>query len=406
MAAIRIARDARGGDRRRVLALLAGGAAAGVVLVAHLGYLASRPAAARVPLLAAIGPGKLGALRGLELDSEGKAPKGIGAVARAALPGSPLAFEPFFGAAAAAFRDKTSSGTPADAVLLREALRRNPRSREARLLLLRNALGTGQLSEAIDQIAVLNRLNSGGADKLMAGLGGAIRSVRQVDEAVAALKPHPELYKPFMRGFKLATQPAELTVRLVSQLPQSALADPEVRRSAIDQMVTARAFAAARQLWGAGQGKAGGPVHSPDFADAKSPPPFNWALTENETGAAERDRGGGVMIDYYGRAPGLLVSQLLTLAPGSYTARLEYRTVGGTPASTVLQIACAGNPEKLALLPLDGKLGADKVASLAFTVPAQGCGGQTLAVAGRVQESRDPQTLVARRLDVTAGGGQ
>jgi len=209
-----------------------------------------------------------------------------------------------------------------------------------------------------------------------------------------------------MRGFKLAQQPAELTVRLVSRLPKSALADPEVRRSAIDQMVEVRAFAEARALWGTGTGKAAGPVHSPDFSDTKAPPPFNWTFVENTSGAAERDRGGGVLVDYYGRAPGLLVSQLLTLSPGTHTARLEYMTQGGTPGSTVLQLACAGSPDKLALIPLDGKPGAERTASLTFTVPAEGCGGQTLAIAGRVQERRDPQTLHAKRLDVVAGGGQ
>jgi hypothetical protein len=96
---------------------------------------------------------------------------------------------------------------------------------------------------------------------------------------------------------------------------------------------------------------------------------------------------------------------LLTLAPGSYSARLEYMTQGGTPGSIVLQLTCAGSPDKLALLPLDGRAGAEQTASLAFSVPAEGCAGQTLALAGRVQERRDPQTLLAKRLDVVAGGG-
>lgn len=406
MVAIRIARDARGGNRRRLYAVLATFLAAGVALLAHAGNLAATAAAGRVPLLAAIGPGKLGALKGMKLDSEGKAPKGIDAVARSALAGSPLAFEPFFGAAAAAFRDKSAAGSPRDAALLREALRRNPRSRESRLLLLRHALGTGKLNEAIDQIAVLSRLNTGGVDQLMVGLGGAIRSVRQVNETVDALKPHPELYKPFMRGFKLARQPAELTVALVSRLPKSALADPEVRRTAIEQMVEARAFAEARTLWGTSNGKTGGLVYSPDFADSKAPPPFNWALTENASGVTERQKEEGLLVDYYGRSPGSLASQLLTLPPGNYTAQLEYMTQAGTPGSTVLQVSCAGSPDKLALLPLDGKPGAERTASLVFSVPADGCGGQTLAIAGRVQERRDPQTLTAKRLDVVAGGGQ
>lgn len=406
MVAIRIARDAKGGNRRRLGAIAAAFGCAGIALLAHLGFVAARPAQARLPLLGAIGPGKLGELKSLKLDSEGKAPANIDEVARRALPGSPLAFEPFFGVAAAGFRDKAAVGSARDAALLREALRRNPRSREARLLLLRHALGTGKLGEAIDQIAVLNRLTPGATDQLMAGLGGAIRSQRQVDEAVDALKPHPELYRPFLRGFKLARQAPELAVRLVSRLPEPALADPVVRKMAIEEMVEAKAFAEARTLWGKDLGKPGQLVHSPDFSDAKAPPPFNWALTENSSGVAERDRGGGLLVDYYGRAPGLLASQLLTLAPGSYTARLEYSTEAGSPAATVLQVSCAGSPAPLALLPLDARVGASRTASLAFTIPAEGCKGQVLGIAGRVQQSRDPQTLRVRRLDAVRGGGE
>lgn len=406
MVAIRIARDAKGGNRRRLGAIAAALGCAGFALTAHVGFIAAKPAQVRLPLLGAIGPGKLGELKSLKLDSEGKAPASIDAVARRALPGSPLAFEPFFGVAAAAFREKTAVGGAQDAALLQEALRRNPRSREARLLLLRHALGTGKLSAAIDHIAVLNRLTPGASDQLMAGLGGAIRSPRQVDEAVDALKPHPELYRPFLRGFKLAKQPPELAIRLVSRLPEPVLGDPEVRKMAIEEMVEAKAFAEARALWGKGLGKPGQLVHSPDFSDTKAPPPFNWALTENETGVAERDRGGGLLVDYYGRAPGLLVSQLLTLAPGSYTARLDYSTEAGIAAATVLQVSCAGTPAALAQLPLDAKVGASRTASLTFTVPVEGCKGQVLGIAGRVQESRDPQTLLVRRLDAVRGGGQ
>lgn len=406
MAAIRIARDARGGNRRRLGAIAAALGCAGIALLAHVGFVAARSAQVRVPLLDAIGPGKLGELKSLKLDSEGKAPANIDAVARRALPGAPLAFEPFFGVAAASFREKSAIGNARDAALLNEALRRNPRSRESRLLLLRHALGTGKLGESIDQIAVLNRLTPGAADQLMAGLGGAIRSLRQVDEAVDALKPHRELYKPFLRGFRLAKQPPELAIRLVTRLPGAALDDPDVRRMAIDEMVGAKAFAEARALWGRGLSKPGQLVHSPDFSDAKAPPPFNWTLVQSSTGAAERDRRGGLLVDYYGRAPGLLVSQLLTLAPGTYTARLEYSTEDGKASATVLQVGCAGTAEPFAQLPLDAKPGSSRTASLTFTVPGEGCAGQVMGIAGRVQQSRDAQTLLVRRLDAVRGGGQ
>lgn len=393
-----------GADLPRLAAALglAGGLAAAAILAALAGR-AEKPAAAGSRLLAVLGPSALGELRALQLSPEGQPPRGIDRYGRAALPSAPLAYEPFFAVAAAGFRGKDAFGSKADAALLEEALRRNPRSREARLLLMRHAVGTGDLKRAIDQLAVLNRLTSPMVAQLMLALGKAIRSEGQIDEAVAALKPHPELYRPFMTGFAGAGKPAALVVRLVPQLPPAALADPEVRRLAIQQMVAAEAFAEARRLWDTGS-SGRGLVHSPDFADTKAPPPFNWQLSANSTGAAERQPAGGVAVDYYGRAPGPLVTQLLTLPPGRYSATLRYRTDSGVPGALGLEFRCTGGGGALAQRPLDGKTGVDAAARIDFTIPPTGCKGQTLSVVGRVQEARDPQSAVLARVDVTRGG--
>ena len=402
MAIERLFRLARADLPRLIVALAAGGGLAAAALLANLARKAETPAAAESPLLAALGPGKLGLLRAQQLDPAGRPPKGIERVARAALASAPLAYEPFFGVAAAGFRGEKQFGSKGDAALLEEALRRNPRSREARLLLMRHAVGTGDLKRAIEQLAVLNRLNSKLVGELMLALGKAIGSERQVDEAVAALRPHPELYRPFMTGFAAAEKPAALVVRLVPQLPSAALADREVRRLAIKEMVSAQAFAEARRLWGDATASRG-LVHSPDFADTKAPPPFNWELAANSTGAAERQPQGGIAVDYYGRTPGSLVSQLLTLAPGTYTAMLRYRTDSGEPGALALQVGCAGGGAMLAQRPLEGRAGRETVMPLTFTVPPAGCRGQLLTVAGRVQEARDPQAVVLTRLDLAQG---
>ncbi|MGH6785621.1 MAG: hypothetical protein ACREBO_02225 [Novosphingobium sp.] len=390
---------------RRAAALGVAAVLAGVAVLAAAGQRAETPAAAGSGLLSRLGPGPLGKLRALQLSPEGRPPRGIERYGRAALTSAPLAYEPFFAVAAAGFRGKDATGSKTDAALLEEALRRNPRSREARLLLMRHAVGAGDLKRAIDQLAVLDRLNSQMVAQLMLALGKAIRSERQVDEAVAALGPHPELYRPFMTGFAGAQKPASLVVRLVPQLPPAALADSEIRRLAVAEMVRAEAFAEARRLWDAGSGKRA-LVHSPDFADAKAPPPFNWELATDSTGAAERQAGGGISVDYYGRDPGPLVAQLLTLAPGSYTAALRYRTDSGAPGALGLQVRCAASDAPLAVRALDASAGADAVATIVFTVPAQGCRGQSLSVVGRVQEARDPQAALLTRLDVTRGTGR
>ena len=380
-------------------ALLAGLALTATAVLAAGARVAETPLGGKSGL--AYGPSRLGLLRAQQLDPQGRPPTGIATVARQALPAAPLAYEPFFGVAAAGFRADNAVGSPRDAALLREALRRNPRSRESRMLLLKHALGTDQPGEAVDQLAALDRLNNGAAGQLMSGLGKAITTNRQVDETIAALRPHPELYRPFLTGFLAAQKPSALVERLVTALPPSAMRDGQVRASATALLINARAFSKARALWAAGtRSNPQTLVHSPDFADRTALPPFNWALSVNETGAAEPVAGGGLSVAYYGRRPGVLAAQLLTLAPGTYTARLEYRTLSGTPGALGLSLRCEGSETLLVERPLDAKVGAARPIEAGFTVPPD-CPAQQLAVAGRIRDNRDPQEAELRRLEVT-----
>lgn len=398
-------RSAENPFARRLTALAVGGAVAAIALAAWVGQVAESRVARAAPALARIGPGALGQLRALELGADGQIPAGIAAAGRRALPGNPLASEPFFAVAAENFRDKRSTGSRRDGLLLREAVRRNPRAREARLLLMRHAVASGNLREAIDQLAVLNRLNSTMVEQLMLALGSAISTPRQVDEAVAALDPHRELYLPFVRGFARARKPAPLAIRLIGKMPSAALADPEVRSIAINQMIEAQAFAEARRLWATARKRGGNElVYSPDFSERTAPPPFNWELAETSTGVAERSSEGGLLVEYYGRESGLLASQLLTLAPGGYRAVLSYRTQSGTPGGIALQLRCAGGGAVLGQMPLQAEVGTGQKLALGFTVPASGCSGQTLALVGLPLEERASQAIEARLLTVERGG--
>jgi hypothetical protein len=401
---MRIERESGTGSHRVLKALAAGVAVAALALVAHLGRIAETSVAGAVPALGSFGPGKIGQLRAIQIDQSGAVPAGTAELGRQALAKAPLAYEPFMAVAAGGFRAKGSVGSAADARLLTEALRRNPRSREARYFLLRHALGTGDLNGAVGHIAVLNRLSGGVSERLMPGLGAAINSEKQVDEAVAALAPHPELLEPFLRGFSAKPKRAALSTRLVQRLPRSSFANPVVRQMAVRLLISAQAFAQARALWGADAGRAG-LVHSPDFTDQKAPPPFNWDLRANATGAAERDPAGGLAIEYFGRTPGPLVSQLLTLAPGTYRARLDYRTLGGAPGALGLQMACAGKDLRIFDQLMSGAAGASQALMVTFTVP-QGCPGQILAITGRVQESREAQQALVQKLDVIPGAAK
>lgn len=174
---------------------------------------------------------------------------------------------------------------------------------------------------------------------------------------------------------------------------------------AINLLVDAQAFATARHIWGSTFAGQGALLHSPDFSDRRAQPPFNWEFAENETGVAERATGGGVDLAYYGRVPGKLVSQLVTLAPGGYRLGIDYRSISGTPGTIALEVRCAGKDQVLGLLPLSARVGADGEARLEFAVPADGCPGQTVALIGRALEERDGQEALVRRITLSRGGG-
>lgn len=389
--------------RKGLTALAAGSALALASLLAYAARSAEAPAARAMPGLNELGPKKLGILRSQLSGQQGLVPAGTDRSARQALAAVPLAWEPFFGVAAMGFRKRGSFGTEKDAELLREALRRNPRALPPRLLLLRHESSAGRLNEALDQLAVIGRLDGATAEKLLNGIGAATSSTRQVDEVTVALAPHPQFYVPFLRGFASVTRPAELVEHLASRLPAAAKSDPYLRMVVMGQLVQAGKFDAARGMWTA-QAKRGqgGLVNSPDFADDNVPPPFSWVMTEDSTGVAERSTSGQILLVYYGRTPGPLLRQLLTLNPGNYRARLNYSPESGTPGAISLQVLCADDGTPLGQFALDGKNGVARSISLAFTVPDGHCTGQYLQLAGRVQETRQAQQLYASSLGVEA----
>lgn len=392
--------------RRRLAAVAT---AIGLVLVAitaALGQIAETRGVRAAPALAALAPGKIGVIRSAQVDAAGRLPEGLANAGYRALPGNPLAYEPFFAVAADAMRDPRSAGSAADAGLLQEAVRRNPRAREARLLLMRHFVATGKLGPAIDQLAILARLDSAAVGQLMAALGKTISSERQIDEAVAALQPHPELYQSFVGGFISARKPAGLTVRLFSRLPPAMLANSDIRQAALGQLVEAGAIRQARAIWNTthAQGATETLIVSPDFRNSRLGPPFGWRLEQSSVGVAERAPGGGVSVEYYGREVGALVSQVMTLTAGNYRAVLDYRNEAGTDSALYLQFGCIG-ADKVTRAPVTAGPGASSKIGLDFTVPAQGCQGQVLSLSGLPLEDRAPQTVFVRSLNVRRMGG-
>lgn len=380
-------------------------ALAGATLLAGIARVAQTPAAGAQGGLGRIAPGALGMIRfGLAQVGTQQLEVDPG-TARQALRGMPLASDPLTALAAEGLiRDP--KGTDKETALLQEALRRDPRSRTARILLLRQVAASGDLAGAFNQLAAFSRLNPGLVATIMEAITVRITTPQQVDEALAAIDDHAVLYRPFVMRMSGKRKNPDVILRLTERLPANVMADPEVRASMVGQLVQAGEYAVARNLWQKGNpAGASGLLHSPDFADTKAQPPFNWKLTVDSTGAAERLRGGGMSIAYYDRNPGPLAEQLLTLNPGSYRVVSDFERIGGTADNVRLQIRCHGSGTVLGEVPFVSRKPSINRLSMDFAVPAFSCPGQVLAIVGVASEDRGEAQIQVQKIVLTGIGG-
>ena len=392
---------------QRVAALLLFAALGVAIMLANFTLAAETAAAGASGRYGNYGPGYLGVTR-FELAKIGMDRVNIDdEVARRALAGVPLSSEPFTALAANSLMAEPRGESGREAALLTEALRRDPRSRAARILLLRQMAATGDLDGAFNQLAVFNRLNPSLVETIMEAITVRIGTPRQVDDALNAIEGHDELYQPFVNRMTGKRKPREVILRLAEGLPADVIARPSIRSTVVHQLVDAGEFSVARNLWQRGnKGGASGLVHSPDFADTAAQPPFNWQLIVGPTGAAERQRSGGISVMYYDRNPGPLVTQLLTLAPGPYLASADYEVIAGQADNVRLRLTCQGSGAIVAEGALVAtKPGANRL-NLNLAVPGVGCSGQVLSVVGVASEERGQTQLVVRRIDAIPGGAR
>lgn len=368
--------------------ILIGLCVAALASVAAVARFAASPDVLAVPRLMVTGPGAVGVLP--TLGGEVPPTDDWLVAARRALGAEPLASRPFAVAAAAEFPTPESAGTARAATLLNEALRRDPRSRPARVLLLRHYVNSGRLPEAMAQVAALKRLNSSAIDQMLELLGKGLTDPRDIADAMGQLARYPELGPGFVRGLVSRPRERSLLVRVAFGLPDALRADPVVRDALLSGLIAANAVADARRLFGPSD--LGGPeglVHSPDFADARMPPPFNWDLAESNAGVAER-APDGLTVSFYGRRSGVLAVQLLGLPPGSYRARVGYRLTQAADGALVARLRCATGDRTLGSVALDGRTGTDLMVAFDARVPASGCEGQWLEIVGQTVEGRRP----------------
>jgi hypothetical protein len=135
-------------------------------------------------------------------------------------------------------------------------------------------------------------------------------------------------------------------------------------------------------------------IYDPYFARNDAPPPFNWSLTSSTVGLAERQRGGGLHVIYYGQEDGPLASQLLILPAGGY--RLVTKTASTNQAESLRwTLICAATNEPIASVPLD-----QGVRGWRFDVPAS-CAAQRLELGGVASDAPQQVEVTVQNLTLT-----
>lgn len=128
-----------------------------------------------------------------------------------------------------------------------------------------------------------------------------------------------------------------------------------------------------------------GNIQDGGFDGWTAPRPFGWNFDSDQGGGGQiadlgQGKGSALRVTYDGRKDQWLVRQLLVLPPGDYRLTGRYRTRAGGRMSW--QLICQGPPGKVAEMPVpDGGDGWQPF-RLDFTVPAEGCAGQSLVLEG------------------------
>ena len=146
----------------------------------------------------------------------------------------------------------------------------------------------------------------------------------------------------------------------------------------VRSLVEAGDYRQARAIWAraAGIDPALPPgLFDPDFRDGRALPPFNWELTASSVGLAER-RSGRLYVIHYGEQDGVLVRQLVLLAPATYRLVAPASgDVAGLGLNWVARCANAKAGETLASTPV-------RAGAIQFAVPAD-CPATWIELAGR-----------------------
>lgn len=211
--------------------------------------------------------------------------------------------------------------------LLQVALERNPRSREARILLYDLLVQRGAVPEAIHQGHMLSKLMPQHRRLFLSNMVYLVSNPSTRTDALLAITD-PSSQLQVLRGLANSGASASMLIDTYKAFGSPDFGDKkDVEVAALaSPLVKARDYNGAFRLWA---------VFHPEFADrplsnfvldpeftGKIGPPFGWQVFSTRNGYA-RLGPGGLTGEYYGRRSTRMARQLISLEPGSYTLIAE-----------------------------------------------------------------------------------
>ncbi len=256
----------------------------------------------------------------------------------AALARAPLEDEPFTYAAAHQMADGTAT-TVDDLLHIAEA--RNPRSKEARVLLLYRAANRLDAQEAVTQIEVLYRLERE-RRPILRDLLIYLASLPATQEATLAGIEDESHKREIIQGLARWGASASTLLSALDTLGEFDVGPDRQGfvRSLVNPLLGEGDWAGARRVW---------EVYYPDAPDDRAvvadetftgafAPPFGWLANSGEDVPA-RFSAEGLAGTYYGDAPQEIARQYVLADPGAYRLLVESARVGN---GVNITLACAG----------------------------------------------------------------
>jgi len=284
------------------------------------------------------------------------------------------------------------------------ALARNPRSRLARLFMLELELRAGDSRGAAADMTILSRLLPDSQKVFVPELARLAQDPRTRETLRQSLATDPSLHGRVLHYLASRDADPRLVLRLAGDNPPPPGDAGDWRRTLLDSLVRRNRLQEARQLWAAFAGMDPGRelplVYDGDFRGHPGLSPFNWSLHSSEIGAAEREKAGGLLVEYYGRARGELATQLVTLPPGRY--RMTFYAEGdlNTPQHRLIwRMQCNGTDRQIMEFPLANITYAGRRLAGDFNVP-EGCPAQWLRLVGEPTEFPKIENVLIRNLGI------